>query len=184
MCWSGFREQSIISNSNIKDKEKHQISHQTRADICSFLIGFEEMCTEKLKNGSSSIVPNRINSDVIENVFCQQRGLYNGNNTNPTYLNYCRTMTTVILRQNTISKKSNVGGSISGAEPYRIHQYSSSVPSKSAPRIWGKSFLWCRLMLTVCLSNNNYIYRVHASNNVGYSQIPNNNNDPIFDVYV
>lgn len=28
-------------------------------------------------------------------------------------------------------------------------------------------------MLTVCLSNNNYIYRVHASNNVGYSQIPN-----------
>ena len=136
--WFQDWEQSIISDSNIKDKEKHQISHQTRADICSFLIGFEEMCTEKLKNGSLSIVPNRINSDEIENVFFQQRGLYNGNNTNPTYLNYCRTMKTVILRQNTISKKSNVGGSISGAEPYSIHQYSSSVLSKSAPRIWGK----------------------------------------------
>ena len=96
MCVKWFQdwEQSIISDSNIKDKEKHQISHQTRADICSFLIGFEEMCTEKLKNGSSSIVPNRINSDVIENVFCQKRGLYDGNNTNPTYLNYCRTMKT------------------------------------------------------------------------------------------
>jgi hypothetical protein len=50
--WFQDSEQSIISDSNIKDKEKHQISHQTRADICSFLIGFEEMCTEKLKNAT------------------------------------------------------------------------------------------------------------------------------------
>ena len=91
----------------IKEKEKHMISNQTRADICSLLIGFDELCSE-LRNNSCSIVPNRINSDVIENVFCQQRGLYNGNNTNPTYLNYCRTIND--LGQATISRKSNAGG--------------------------------------------------------------------------
>lgn len=87
--WFQAWETSVQSNLDIKDKEKHMISHQTRSDICSLLIGFHEMCKEKLKTDSSSIVPNRINSDVIENVFCQQRGMYNGNNTNPTYLNYC-----------------------------------------------------------------------------------------------
>ena len=111
-------EMSILSNTSIKDKEKCMISHQTRADICSLIIGFHEMWCDKLKSGSTSIIPSRINSDVIENVFCQQRGLYNGNNTNPTYLNYCRTMNAVILGQTTISRKSNAGPDASGAQPF------------------------------------------------------------------
>jgi len=123
--WFKDWEASIISNSEIKDKENHMISHQTRSDICSLLIGFNEMCIDKLKDNSSSIVPNRINSDVIENVFCQQRGLYNGNNSNPTYLNYCNTMNAVILGQGSISRKSNVGGATSGAEPFSKYQFSS-----------------------------------------------------------
>jgi len=79
-----------------------------------------------VKNNSSSIVPNRINSDIIENVFCQQRGLYNGNNTNPTYLNYCRTMNAVILGQATISRKSNAGGITPGAEPFSGYNFTKS----------------------------------------------------------
>lgn len=69
LIWFQAWESFIQTKTDIKDKEKHMISHQTRADICSLLIGFNEMCKEKLKSGSSSIVPNRINSDVIENVF-------------------------------------------------------------------------------------------------------------------
>ena len=61
------------SNSEIKDKENHMISHQTRSDICSLLMGFNEMCIDKLKDNSSSIVPNRINSDIIENVLSTKR---------------------------------------------------------------------------------------------------------------
>ena len=128
--WFQDWENSVQSNSEIKDKEKHLISHQTRADICSLLIGFHEMCSDKLKKDSSSIVPNRINSDVIENVFCQQRGLYNGNNTNPTYLNYCRTMNAVILGQATISKKSNASEGTSAAEPFS--KYFSSTSTKAS----------------------------------------------------
>jgi len=123
--WFQDWEKYILSNSEVKDKENNMISHQTRADICSLLIGFHELCTEKLKTGSASIVPDRLNSDVIENVFCQQRGLYNGNNTNPTYLNYCRTMNAIILGQETVSKKSNSGGiTPEGAQPFS--QYSST----------------------------------------------------------
>lgn len=43
----------------------------------------------KLKKQSASIIPCRLNIDVIENIFCQQRTLHNGANTNPTYLGYC-----------------------------------------------------------------------------------------------
>ena len=117
---------SVLLNTAINVKEKHMISHQTRADICSLLIGFDELCSEKLRNNSSSIVPNRINSDVIENVFCQQRRLYKGNNTNPTYLNYCRTMNAIILGQATISRKSNAGGITPGAEPFSGYNFTKS----------------------------------------------------------
>lgn len=87
-------EESVKDRS---DKNKCLISHQTRADLTSLIIGFDELCHSKLKIAPSSIIPNRINSDVIENIFCQQRGLYNGNNTNPNYLTYCRTMNVIIL---------------------------------------------------------------------------------------
>jgi hypothetical protein len=43
------------------------------------------------------IIPSRVNSDVIENLFCQERSLHNGANTNPTFLGYCRTINSIIL---------------------------------------------------------------------------------------
>lgn len=113
--WFKEWESDILSD---KDKEKHLISHQTRADICSLIIGFRELCEYRLRTSSCSIVPSRLNSDIIENVFCQQRGLHNGNNTNPTYLNYCRTMNTVILGQTTISRKSNAFQNETAAQPF------------------------------------------------------------------
>ncbi|KAJ8308729.1 hypothetical protein KUTeg_013603 [Tegillarca granosa] len=55
------------------------------------ILGFEEL----------------INSDVTKNIFCRQRTIYKGANTNPTYLSYCHSMTSVIQGQTTISRKSN-----------------------------------------------------------------------------
>lgn len=103
-------EQTIREDELIKNKEKHLISHQTREDIISSIMGFEELCIHKLKSSSASIIPSRVNSDVIENMFCQQRTLHNGANSNPTYLGYCHSVNSVILGQASISRKSNVGG--------------------------------------------------------------------------
>ena len=36
-------------------------------------MGFEELCVDKLKVSNESIIPSRLNSDVIENLLCQQK---------------------------------------------------------------------------------------------------------------
>lgn len=106
-----------IKESDVENKEKHLISFQTREVIVSLLVGFDEMCDEKFKSSSGSIIPNRINSDAIENIFSQQRGLHNGANTNPNYLMYSRSVNSIILGQPSISRKSNTGGG-TGAQMY------------------------------------------------------------------
>ena len=60
------------------------------------------------KRGYSFI--SRVNSDIVDNMFCQQRTLHNGTNTNPTYLGYCNKVNSVILGQASISRTFNVGG--------------------------------------------------------------------------
>lgn len=49
--------------------DKHLFSAQTREDISCMIIGFDIMCTDKLKRMGGSIIPARINSDAIENIF-------------------------------------------------------------------------------------------------------------------
>lgn len=107
--------EKVIKDSNRKDKEKCLISMQTREDIVSLILDFDSMCSEKFKKSNSSIIPSRINSDVIENIFSQQRGTYNGPNPNPDYLTYSRTINTIILGETSISRKSNASGSYQGA---------------------------------------------------------------------
>ncbi|KAJ8319800.1 hypothetical protein KUTeg_001387 [Tegillarca granosa] len=118
-------EREIKKDSKIKNNGKHLISLQTRQDIISSILGFEELCKQKFKHSNFSMVPNRINSDVIENIFCQQRTLYSGANTNPTYLSYCHSMNSVTLGQTTISRKSNTGG-----ETAEIHKKNNQVFKK------------------------------------------------------
>lgn len=72
------------------EKEKMLLSSQTREDSNSCITGFTKLCRETLKFNRHSIVPARVNSDVIENIFCQQRGIVNGNNTNPHLLPVCQ----------------------------------------------------------------------------------------------
>ena len=63
-------------------------------------------------------MPSRFNSDVIENNFCQIRGLHNGNTTNSNYDSYRTTMNSIILGQSSKSRgrKSNAG--LPTADPY------------------------------------------------------------------
>lgn len=43
-------------------------------DIRSLLMGFDEMCGIHFLSTSSSIIPNRLNSDVVKNVFSNKEG--------------------------------------------------------------------------------------------------------------
>jgi len=128
MEWFVKWENQIKNDTSIKNKEKHLISHQTREDIVSSLLGFEELCKHKLKKSHGSIIPSRVNSDVIENLFCQQRTLHNGANSNPTYLGYCRTVNSVILGEASVSRKSNTGGD--GAVIFQVNKPSAKVLKK------------------------------------------------------
>ena len=57
MEWFDKWEKQIKNDTSIKNKEKHLISHQTREDIVSSLLGFEELCKHKLKKSHGSIIP-------------------------------------------------------------------------------------------------------------------------------
>ena len=62
-------------------------------------------CCRFHENPGSSINPYRINSDTVENQFCQQRGMYHGNQANPNYYQFARGTTSIILGQHTVSNK-------------------------------------------------------------------------------
>jgi hypothetical protein len=110
--WEQQIKQTEMSN---KDKDKSLLSAQTREDLVSCIIGFDEMCQDRFKRSFGSIVPARINSDAIENIFSQQRGIHNGPNTNPDYLTYCRATNSIILGETPVSRKTNTGAVAQGA---------------------------------------------------------------------
>jgi hypothetical protein len=99
--WEETVEKSVmlVSSKNLFTKE-------TRSDINSSLMGFHSLCKITL-NGQNSINPGFFNSDIVENLFGQQRGLRNGLNTNPTLAQYGPSNTAIILGQCTVSNKSN-----------------------------------------------------------------------------
>ena len=122
--WFKDWESSILSQSDVPmpARNKMLMPAETRQDLDSSLKGFVCMVRHKLSLSSgSSVVPSRINSDCIENQFCQQRGIFNGNNTNPTYRTFAETQNSIILMQPIISKKCNSSqssGSTSKTTPY------------------------------------------------------------------
>jgi hypothetical protein len=74
----------------------------------SSLAGFISLINLHVKNGHS-ITPGYMNSDLVENYFCQQRGIRNGLNSNPTLAQYGPAQNAIILGQNSISNKANSG---------------------------------------------------------------------------
>ena len=108
LSWFNDWEAHVNSKKKpVPNRDKQLMSVQTREDLNSCIIGFNTLCRNTLRHTRHSIVPARINSDVIENIFCQQRGIINGNNTNPTFYQYVKNINTVIIGQNAVSKDSN-----------------------------------------------------------------------------
>lgn len=126
------QEISTLKSTGI-NTTKMLISYKCLEDIDSMLLTFKEICRIHLrKYPNSYIVPSRINSDIVENHFCQQRGMYNGCTSHQTYSNYCTTVNSVILGQSLKSRgrKSNAG--LSAASCYNISTNISmnQVPAK------------------------------------------------------
>ncbi len=71
------------------------------------ILGFYEICKiASTQYPGSTVSPFRTNSDLVENIFCQERG-HNGQNSNPTYAQYVPTMNSIILGQSTTTNRSN-----------------------------------------------------------------------------
>lgn len=91
------------------DCARRLLSQKLRFDISSMIIGFQEVCKIAfIRFPGSTISPFRTNSDLVENVFCQETG-NNGQNSNPTYAQYGPTMNSILLRQTTTTSCSNTG---------------------------------------------------------------------------
>ena len=64
------------------------------------------------------MTPGLVNSDVVENIFNQQRSTYNGANSNPYALQYKRSLNGIIIGQNILSTKANAGKGRDAAMAY------------------------------------------------------------------
>lgn len=114
-----------------KEKEKSLPSKKCLCDHESLISTFIEICHIHLKDFPSSCVyPSRFNSDVIENNFCQVRGIHNGNSTNPTYHSYSNTMNSVILGQSAKSRGRKCNAGQLAADPYSYCTTVSTFPKK------------------------------------------------------
>lgn len=108
------------------ERNKKIISEKTIFDVLSMSLGFRRVCQSITKNGGM-ILPSSFNSDIVENVFCQQRGRH-GQNDNPTYLQYADGMNGILLAQSITTLKSNTGdvGSFPFCKPKKLHQSSKT----------------------------------------------------------
>lgn len=116
--WFKSWEKQEISDNEPNKRYKSLLTMETREDLDYMYYGFislVEICTNEL---NIELVPSRVNSDIIENVFCQERSLYHGANTNPNYNEYRTGINSIILGQTTTSRKSNAGGET--AKPFAI----------------------------------------------------------------
>jgi hypothetical protein len=115
--WFADWTNSARSESGKLDGKK-LMSYETQEDVQFCITGFTSICRLRIKDGHS-VLPSRINSDVVENFFCQQRGSH-GDNSNPTYLQYSKNVNRIVLSQSSKNscKKSNAG--LKGAAPFNF----------------------------------------------------------------
>ena len=100
---------------------RNLLSRECRDDLNSAITGFIKMCERVLVHGDL-IKPGYFNSDIVENFFCQQRGIRHGSNTNPTVLQYGPAVNAICLGQTTVSRKSNSSTS--------AHFFKATMPGK------------------------------------------------------
>ncbi|KAJ8306362.1 hypothetical protein KUTeg_016907 [Tegillarca granosa] len=99
--WFKAWENQYAGESETNKRYKALMTMETRKDLDFMFRGFIsllEICICEIK---IEIVPSRINSDIIENIFYQQRSLYHGATTNPTYNQYRTAISSIVLGQAT-----------------------------------------------------------------------------------
>ena len=112
LAWFMKWEESVMAMACAPGiKGKMLLSDKLRFDLSSMVLGFKSLCEIVTAKGGS-VVPATTNSNIVENIFCQQRG-HTGQNTNPNYYQYCHTMNGIILGQRTTTKKCNTGSGTS-----------------------------------------------------------------------
>ena len=77
-------------------EKKSSFTAESLYDIKSAMQGFIRLCSACLAL-NIAVIPAYINSDVIENHFCQVRSLFNGSNDHPTYAHYMGLQTSILL---------------------------------------------------------------------------------------
>ena len=96
---------------------KKLMSRETAEDVCFMVSGFLSICDMRITDGLT-VMPSRMNSDIVENFFCQQRGAH-GDNTNPTLLQYSKNINTILLGRQSKSRSKKANSSLRGATlPY------------------------------------------------------------------
>ena len=91
-----------------QENKRSKLSYQTQEDLTSMICGFIHVVQEHITSKrSTAIVPGRVNSDIVENMFCQQRTLVNGAKTNPTAQDYGVGVNTILSMQVSLSRKRN-----------------------------------------------------------------------------
>ena len=101
--------------SSPKEKVKHLITRETREDIDACIYGFVNLLKVAQKL-NICLTPGYINSDLIENWFCQHHGLRNGFNQNPTLNQIAGATNSNIITGSILSSKGNAGGLISKSD--------------------------------------------------------------------
>lgn len=108
-CLKFFKEWELeVSKSDTLSERKNLLSRECREDMTSSILGFISLVERVLQDGHT-ITPGWLNSDLVENFFCQQRGIRNGCNTNPTLSQYGPAVNAICFGQTTVSNKSNSG---------------------------------------------------------------------------
>ena len=67
------------------------MSQETREDVMFACTSLREILKKRVTSGSS-VMPSRINTDMVEICLSQQRSQKHGSNTNPTYLQYSKSV--------------------------------------------------------------------------------------------
>ena len=130
--WENEINQSLDIPKTLKSKSLP--SRQCLDDILNMLSSFPAIVKQHLSDfACGSVKPSRFNNDVAENVFCQEKGMYNGNNGNPTYFNYSKTVNSIILGQSLKSRgrKSNAG--LESVKPFA--SYCDEPPTKKPKKL-------------------------------------------------
>jgi hypothetical protein len=90
-------------------QKRELLTKEAREDIKAYILGLLAIVKQVSARGIS-VKPGYVNSDLVENFFCQQRGLRNGMCTNPTIAQYGPGVNAIVLGTTSVSRKSNTGG--------------------------------------------------------------------------